>query len=136
MVGALYVCEQTNRPLVVDWTGMASLRDKQINYFPAFFEPIRRWHDVDVLYVNDPVAPELRAAYQQDCIRDPTDDECGDLVAGTIRDGRVWLSRFHYYRIFRRRPLSPAAVFHRTREYFERPIKRLARSLRDVLRTD
>jgi hypothetical protein len=124
MVGALYVCEQTKRPLVVDWTGMAPLRDKEINYFPAFFEPIRRWRGVDVLYVNDPDAPELSVAYRQDGICEPTDEECGDLVAGRIGDGHLWLRRFHYYRIFRRSLLSPAAVFHYTREFFQQLVPR------------
>jgi hypothetical protein len=134
MVGALYLCEQTQRPLVVDWTGMAPLRDKQVNYFPAFFEPIRRWRDVDVLYVNDPDAPELRAVYEQEGVRDPADDEYGDLVAGRTGDGHVWLHRFHYYRIFRRSPLSPAAVFHRTREFFQQLVPRppLRRRMEDL----
>ena len=124
MVAALYVCETLKRPLIVDWTGMTPLRDKQINYFPAFFEPIRRWGDVDVSYVNDPDSPAASASYHAEAAYEPDDDRYGDLVTGAVGDRDVCLRRFHYHRIFRRSPLTPSAVFYRTREFFQQLIPR------------
>jgi hypothetical protein len=126
IVGALYVCEQTKRPLIVDWTGMAELRDKEINYFPAFFEPIRRWREVDVFYVNDPDLPERSVSYQAEEALEPSDEQYRELARGQVGDRNVCLRRFHYYTVFRRSPLTPPAVFHRTRDFFRELVPRPA----------
>ena len=133
-MGALYICEQTKRPLIVDWTGMAALRDKQINYFPAFFEPIRRWRDVDVFYVNDPDVPARSVSYQAEEAFEPGDDQYRELATGKAGDRNVCLRRFHYYTIFRRSPLTPSAVFHRTRDFFRElaPRPALRRRIADL----
>lgn len=119
MVGALYLCERTRRPLLVDWTGMSPLRDKGVNYFTAFFEPLRRWRDVEIAYVNDPDVSAPRVTYDERLVFKPDERDLGDLVAGTVDDRSVWLEAFHYYRVFKRSPLSAADVFYRTREFYQ-----------------
>src|SRR6185295_213927 len=119
MVGALYVCEQTGRALIVDWTGMDALRDKQTNYFVAFFEPIRKWRAIDIFYVNDPDDPSRCAPKSDADAFRPTDEQLRDLLDGRIAEPAVLLQPFLYDRVFRRTPLTRAAVFHYTRAFYE-----------------
>jgi hypothetical protein len=125
MSAALHACERTGRTLVVDWTGMAHLRDPRTNYFTAFFEPIRHWRGVDVLYVNDPDAGALSFVYDPGTVARPEGSRYPDLLAGRLADPLVLLETYHY-RLFDHSGLSRAAIVHETRAFFERLVPRPA----------
>jgi hypothetical protein len=120
MVAALYLCEQTGRALIVDWTGMAPLRDKQVNYFVAFFEPIRQWRSVNVFYVNDCDEHRRPLDYDVNDVFRPVGHQYGEALEGRI-DGRpVLLEAYHYDRVFKASRMTPAALFYYTREFYQR----------------
>jgi hypothetical protein len=115
MVGALYLCERTKRNLIVDWTNMSELKDKTANYFLAFFEPIRKWRDVDVLYVNDPEVP--CAAYELENSLQPGKAQFPALLEDHTDRRNVFLHAFHYA-LLELSGLSPAEMFRYTREFY------------------
>lgn len=119
MVAALYVCERTGRSLIVDWTSMAALRDTETNYFLAFFEPMRAWRAVNIYYVNDTANPARSRRYDAAHALRPAGSDYKHILDGRFDDRAILLEPFHYHRVFKNSPLTPAALFHYTREFYQ-----------------
>jgi hypothetical protein len=115
MAAALYVCERTKRDLIVDWTAMSELRDPAVNYFLAFFEPIRRWRDVKVTYVNDPEGQS--AAYDLERCRQPEKSEFASLATTHDESRDIYLHAYHYAAL-ELSGESPAEVFRYTKAFY------------------
>ena len=118
MAAALHACEQTGRTLVVDWTEMVHLRDKATNFFPAFFEPLRSWRSVEIVYVNDPDRPSQSFTYDQAAVVRPGREHYADLLAGRLEAEILLLEEFHY-RLLEAGVLKGAPAVHYTRRFFE-----------------
>jgi len=119
LVGALYLAERTGRRLIVDWTGIESLRDRSVNYFVAFFEPIRTWHDVDVVYVNDD-DPRRTMRYAADDVFRLTSDHMAEALDGKLDHPYLYLDDFHYFKVFRACVRStPLERFRYTKEFYQ-----------------
>lgn len=56
--GAAWAANALGRRLLVDWRGMDELRDKEVNYFASFYEPLHEIDGVDVVYAGTPNAPD------------------------------------------------------------------------------
>jgi hypothetical protein len=115
MAAALYLCERTGRNLIVDWTGMSELQDSGRNYFLTFFEPIRRWRDVDVCYVNDPD----RHCPQYDRARclEPDRSQFAGLFAEPQGGRDIYLHAYHYS-LIESVERSQAEVFRYVRAFY------------------
>ena len=117
MIGALYLCERTQRNLIVDWTSMSELRDRDRNYFVTFFEPIRRWREVEITYVNGTDAGSSAPRYDPAASLQPSSDDLRQLIAGKHESRNVFLQPFHYH-IFKQSGLSEVEIFRYTREFY------------------
>ena len=119
MVGALYLCERTGRNLIVDWTKISELVDPSLNYFTTFFEPIRQWRSVKVYYVNGPDGVDPPVQYDEVEMFRPTPRQYRELLEQPDSRRCIFLQPFHY-RILESAPITPAARFHYTREFYDR----------------
>lgn len=118
MVGALYLCERSGRNLIVDWTKMDALRDKQANYFVSFFELLRVWRGVQIFYVNDD-DPSLDIRYEADQVFPLGTAHMPDALAGKFDHRYLYLEAYHYNRVFDHCPwVTPPECLHYTKQFY------------------
>jgi hypothetical protein len=80
MAGAWQLARRLGRDLVVDWRGMAFLKDESLNYFTEFFSELPELDGVRIHYAPSPEAGDHLAA-GEDERRDISASEHANLVA-------------------------------------------------------
>jgi hypothetical protein len=96
MAGAWQLARRLGRDLVVDWRGMAFLKDESLNYFTEFFSELPELDGVRIHYAPSPEAGD-HLATGEDERREMSPNEHADVVAaGSDALPRyVVLTRYH-----------------------------------------
>lgn len=59
LAGAVWIATRLERTLVVDWRGMDVLRDKRINVFTRYLDPVTEIDGVPVVYAGEAGVPDV-----------------------------------------------------------------------------
>ncbi|MEO8678746.1 MAG: nodulation protein NodZ [Vicinamibacterales bacterium] len=112
LAGAVWYARQMNRELIVDWRGVAALKNKSLNYFTEFFEAPDYIQGIRVRYAPCPEMPQSIEQYPELGITE---------AVQTLRNGdsrsHLVLSAYHGLERLDRAG-SAAAQFWRLQEFY------------------
>lgn len=102
LAGAVWYASRLNRELIVDWRGVAHLKDKRLNYFTEFFEAPELFQGVRVHYAPCAVLPEPADQHPEIDL-----NEAGRILRE--RDPRPYLVLRHFHGLDRVDPFDDLA---------------------------
>ncbi len=108
LAGAVWFARQLNRSVIVDWRGSAFLKDKALNYFTEFFEPVAEIQGVRVLYAP---CPEIERISSLDRDSPLSNAQCREVLAEGASD-REFLVLRDYHGPERLMPVSDASAWY------------------------
>ena len=127
--GAVWLASKLGRDVIVDWRNSNFLRDKSVNVFTEFLEPVDEIQGVRVSYAEEPETP-WDAESEEIRLIEPA--QASAILASGSDVGYIVLTAFHSYE--RIEPGgNPLERFRRLRTFFEsiRPRTHLQREVEE-----